>query len=277
MSILFPAQSRVVLGKSVIAFIFTIMNSSAFAYRSIGGLGIAGVRVLCIGFPHVVISIGAKRLVDCTGLGLLMLSLILSFGVSIQSFVYDPQLIICFTLGYPMLASKMAALQEELIFLKIFSITCIIFNVMEFICHVILFVEMRKHHKRHVQLCLQNKPKLAKLKKRRNTISAIGHFTSWFAEMLISGFLYYIIVGSGKAAEFGQFYLWLFTPSINFVIFPAVQALTSDDLRGHVFRLDLLPELCFNIHCKFKTGSNDVEGEDAHDIELQSNNGSAGS
>ena len=183
-----------------------------------------------------------------------------------------------------MLATKVAAMQEELISLKIFIVTCIIFNVMEFICHVILFVEMRKQHKRHVKLCLQNKPKLAKLKKRRNTISAIGHFTSWLAEMLISGVLQYIIVGSGKAAEFGQFYLWLFLPSINFVIFPAVQALTSDDLRGHVFGLDFLPELCSNIHCKFKMGSNDVESEDAHDIELQalgnnagSNNGSAGS
>ena len=52
---------------------------------------------------------------------------------------------------------------EKASFFIIFVTTCIIFNIMEFICHVILFVEVRKQYKMHVQLCLQNKPKLAKL------------------------------------------------------------------------------------------------------------------
>ena len=66
-------------------------------------------------------------------------------------------------------------------------------------------------------------------------------------------------------------------PSINFEIFPAIQALTSNDLKRHVLSLDFFRELCYNIYCKFKTGSNDVEGGDAHDIELQALGNNAGS
>ena len=107
--------------------------------------------------------------------------------------------------------------------------------------------------------------------------------------MLISVLFHYMYeVGGGKAAKFGELYLRLFMPSINLIIFPAVQALTSNDLRDHVFSLDFLKELSYNIHCKFKMGPNDAEVGDAHDIELQalgnndapvsgSNNSSVGS
>ena len=270
MSILFPKQSKVVMGSKEFSFIYFIVYTFLPTYRAIGGLGIAGVRVLCISFHNVLRGIGAKRLVDCTALGMLMLSVIPGFGGSIESFASDPQFMICFTLGYKLFPSKFDAYKEDAIFFKIFAIGCIIFNVMEFICHFILFLEMRKQHKRHVQLCLQNKPKLAKLKKRRNTISAIGHFTSWFAELLIFGLIHYVATASSKDTMLGEFYLRLFMPSINFVVFPAVQALTSHDLRGHVFCLDFLGEICCNIYCKFKPESNNVEGGDAHDIELQS-------
>ena len=40
-----------------------------------------------------------------------------------------------------------------------------------------------QHHERHVRLCLSNKPKLARSKKRRNVITAVGHFTSWITEI----------------------------------------------------------------------------------------------
>ena len=277
MSILFPVQSKVVLGNNVLSFIYYTLYFIVPTYRAIGGLGIAGVRVLCISFHNVVICIGAKRLVDYTGLGLLILSVVSGFGVSIESFLSDPQWMICFTLGYQMVGSSIDAYMKEATIFKIFATTYFIFNLLEFICHVILFVEVRKQHKIHVQLCLQNKTKLAKLKKRRNTISAVGHFTSWFAEILIFGLVHYIIRASGKAAELGEFYLRLFMPSINFVIFPAIQALTSNDLRRHVFSLDFLRELCKNIYCKFKMGSNDVQVGDAHDIELQALGNNAGS
>lgn len=83
---------------NVLSFIYFTLYFIVPTYRAIGGLGIAGVRVLCIGFHNVVICIGAKRLVDYTGLGMLMLSVISGFGVSIESFLSDPQWMTCSTL-----------------------------------------------------------------------------------------------------------------------------------------------------------------------------------
>ena len=269
MSILLPVQSKLVLGNQGFSYIYSTLYVFLIAYRAIGGLGIAGIRVLCISF-HTVVRGRAKRLVDCTGLGMLLLSVTSGFGASIEVLVICPQLMICMTLGYQISGSNLDAFKEEGTFMPIVAVTFSIFNTVEFICHVILFIQTQIQHKKHVQLCLQNKPKLAKLKKQRNTISSIGHFTSWFAEVLIFGSFHYIIRASGKTSESGEFYLRLLMPSINFVVFPAVQALTSHDLRAHVFSLDFLGEIYYNIYCKYKPESNNVEGGDADDIELQS-------
>ena len=112
MSILFPEQSKVVMGSKDFSFIYFIPYQLILAYRAIGGLGIAGVRVLCISFHNVVRGIGAKRLVDCTALVMLMLSVIPGFGGSIESFVSDPQFMICFTLGYKLSATKFPGLKK---------------------------------------------------------------------------------------------------------------------------------------------------------------------
>ena len=56
---------------------------------------------------------------------------------------------------------------------------CLALNVLEFLCFALIFAEMRVHHKRHVALCLANKPGAARRKKRRNVITAAGHFISW--------------------------------------------------------------------------------------------------
>ena len=40
-------------------------------------------------------------------------------------------------------------------------------NAIEFVCFVVIFVELYKHHKRHVELCLANKPNTASTKEKR--------------------------------------------------------------------------------------------------------------
>ena len=47
---------------------------------------------------------------------------------------------------------------------------CLVLNAIEFICFVVIFVELYKHHKRHVALCLANKPKSASTKEKRDVI-----------------------------------------------------------------------------------------------------------
>ena len=139
MSILFPKQSKVVMGSKEFCFIYFILYTFLSTYRAIGGLGIAGVRVLCISFHNVLRGIGAKRLVDCTGLGMVLLSVIFAFGGSLEVFAYDPQMLICSTLGYQIFGSNIEAFEKEGVFIKYFAIFCFLCNITELICHFILF------------------------------------------------------------------------------------------------------------------------------------------
>ena len=130
---------------------------------------------------------------------------------------------------------------------------------------------MYRHHKRHVRLCLTNKPKLAKLKKSRNTVTAVGHFTSWVAEILIFGLLQFTVSANQESLplEF-EFITWIilrvYRHSINYSIFPMVQCVTSKDLRAFVFNFS---ESCSCVKCS--TG----QGEDFVPVPNQNNNWSA--
>ena len=39
---------------------------------------------------------------------------------------------------------------------------CLACNLVEFVCFVLIFLEMHEHHKRHVSLCLANKPAIVR-------------------------------------------------------------------------------------------------------------------
>ena len=125
--------------------------------------------------------------------------------------------------------------KSEEYFDKIVIVICMVFNVIEFICFNVIFLEMYKHHKRHVAMCLSNRPNAARRKKKRNVITAVGHFASWLVEILIFGIVGYVI--SAHKDKLGVTH-WLFmvlVPSVNYSVFPLVQTLTSQDLRHHVF------------------------------------------
>ena len=62
---------------------------------------------------------------------------------------------------------------------------------------------------------------------------------------------------------------WIFLrvslPSINYVVFPCVQAMTSQDLRSHVFNLECCKEVCVSASCKMR---NDGEAAGVEEVEL---------
>ena len=60
------------------------------------------------------------------------------------------------------------------VFSSIAFTICIAFNMIEFMCFVAIFWDMHKHHKRHVGLCLSNRPERAKKKERQNVITTAG-------------------------------------------------------------------------------------------------------
>ena len=82
--------------------------------------------------------------------------------------------------------------------------------------------------------------------------------------MLFFGILQSIALGNKELAEKIEFVgiFQLLLPSVNYVIFPLVQALTSHDLREHIFSLQLwCKPSCLCLKCK----SNEI----AEEVELQ--------
>ena len=195
-----------------------------------------------------------------------LLSFAVGIGISVEAVIISPIVILNFFKELqPAPMSDAAAsirFQEEALFTRYMILTCIIFNLVELICYVIIFVEMYIHHKRHVTLCLTNKPTTANKKMRQNTITTVGHFASWAVEMLVFG-----VIGNTLAANQDKFpcFNWIFLrvmlPSINYVIFPSVQAFASPDLRDHIFNLEWCREIsvCEGSH----------EAEQGEQIELQ--------
>ena len=143
--------------------------------------------------------------------------------------------------------------------------TCLISNLVEFICFVIIICEMYKHHKKHVKLCLSDKPEKASKKKRRNAITALGHLVSWLTEIFIfvgMQHTYWLLAQTFDLTLFHWTFFKVFPPSIDYVVFSGVHAASSKDLRAHVFDLDYL--ICVSVRCKPKK-----EDEVAEEIELQ--------
>ena len=132
-------------------------------------------------------------------------------------------------------------------------------NICELICFIVLFYHMRKHHRRHVRLCLPNKPNIAAKKVKRNVITATGHFVSWIAEILVLGISPIVITQiMGK----GGLCMWIFytlIPCINLIIFPTIHGLMFKELRAHIFHLSCVK---FKSDCIIGTAEGVVE-EDA--------------
>ena len=229
-------------------------------------------RVLCIKCNGIVIHVGGRRLVQAVCSLTFIISLILAISCTTESAMLAPEMILTvFKDLKPNPPSVRIRYLSGAVCLKIASLAFLLFNVLEFFCYMIIFFEMYRHHKRHVRLCLTNKPKLAKLKKSRNTVTAVGHFTSWVAEILIFGLLQFIISANQESLplEF-EFITWIilrvYRHSINYSVFPMVQCITSKDLRAFVFNFDHFSESCSFVKCS--TG----QGEDFVPVPNQNNN-----
>ena len=192
------------------------------------------------------------------------LSLIFSVGHTVEMTILAPEMLMNFFRDLrPPLAFEHASYVSAAICDRVAIITCFVFNLVEFICFIVLLLEIHKHHKRHVELCLSNKPDLASKKKRQNAVTTMGHFTSWMAEIVIFGLLQYAygLVGD-------PFYVWIcfrvLIHSIDYVVFPSIKVMSSKELRAHVFNLNFCKEICGSVKCK-----SEIDVEAAEEIELQ--------
>ena len=189
-----------------------------------------------IKWPRWINNLHVSKLVRCAKLTGLTITLVFTLGHFIENVVWlQPTMMNAH--NYFNNTSVEEMVQSEEYFDKIVIVICLVFNVIEFICFNVIFLEMYKHHKRHVAMCLSNRPNVARRKKKRNVITAVGHFASWLVEVIIFGIVGYVISAHKEKLGLTHWIFMVLVPSVNYSIFPLVQTLTSQDLRNHVFSM----------------------------------------
>ena len=144
-------------------------------------------RIFCIKFHNIVIQIGAKKLVNYVCGITFALSFFFGAGHTIEMALTAPEILVNRKQMRPLPHSIKTRFVKAAFFNKIAFLACLLLNVLEFICYMILFYEKSKHHRRHSELCLSKKPQIANKMRRENTISTAGHFVSWVSEIRIFG------------------------------------------------------------------------------------------
>lgn len=94
-----------------------------------------------------------------------------------------------------------------------------------------------------------------------------GHFASWVVEMFIFGLIQSVLVGSKELMPLAKWMFFVLLPSTNYLVFPIVQALSSPDLRAHIFSLEFCKPSCLCPRCKPGNGADMHEVPE--EIELQ--------
>ena len=110
---------------------------------------------------------------------------------------------------------------------------CVTCNLIELVLFVIIVSELLRLHIRRVR----QMPDTAEKHARKNAITATGHFLSWVTEMIVYGVINVVVHFPDTLDDTAWIFFILF-PSINYVVFPTIQSLTSPDMRHHVFRYD---------------------------------------
>ena len=210
----------------------------------------------------MVLQVGAKSLVKYACAITFSLSLVCTTG-RVTDVIKRP--VIWHTLIYyrDQIQSLPRADPSKEIFSTVAFAACMAFNLIEFMCFVVIFLEMHKQHKRHVALCLSNKPTIARQKRKRNVITTAGHFASWLVEMVFFGVIQSrIMIHRDLLGPLVHWIYLLLLPSINYTIFPLVQALTSQDLRQHIFSLEMwCKPNCLCVRCKKTESTEEIELE----------------
>ena len=227
-------------------------------------------RIFCIKFHNIIIQIGAKKLVNCVCGITFALSLFFGAGHTIEMALIAPEILANRKHMRPLPNSIKTKFVKAAFFNKIAFLACLLLNVIEFICYMILFYEKSKHQRRHSELCLSKKPEIAKRMRRENTITTAGHFLSWVVEILIFVVIQYVLCNREDTI-----YIFIFgqlIQSFNYVVFPSVQALSSQELRGHVFCPKFLKDSCLCARRSNNQDNLEADVVELHSIKISSEN-----
>ena len=136
-------------------------------------------------------------------------------------------------------------------------------NIMEFVCFLIISYELLKLHLNRVRL------NVAATHGRKNVITAMGHFLSWFLEIISIAVCTKILFAKeeyqGHPVDQAPWILFMLYPSLNYV-FPTIQILTSPELRANVFGSSCLH------YCKCDSGDPEAAVEEIAMNNINNNN-----
>ena len=204
------------------------------AHRAFGSLIIAGVRILYIKFHHVLLRVGICRFVTCAKWLGFSISLILASGQAAETFFFrEPPGGMVF---YAFFADLNPDMEE---FQAVFDHLCTTFsllaNLLEFIFFCVIMRELVRLNRGAAALFSSSRRNVAMKRARKNAITGTGHFISWLIEFLLFGICQSIVTAAKDKLGLTQFIFFMLWPSINYVVFPTVQTLSSDELRTNAF------------------------------------------
>ena len=142
-------------------------------------------------------------------------------------------------------------------------------NLLEFLFFLVIIQELSKLNKGASSLFSSSRRNVARKRSRKNIITGVGHFVAWLVEMFIFMLVQSIVIANKDSLGLINWLFFMLLPSMNYVIFPTVQILTSDEMRQNVFGW---MHFSCNRTCR---GKSDQEVEQIEMTVLNTNNNNA--
>ena len=169
---------------------------------------------------------------------LCFICLALTISHLVENFFIDPALMVFFSY-FNYFSTRICRI--EAVSDYIYTITCAVCNLFEFVLFITIGYELFKFYRNRVRL------NMAETHGRKNAVTAIGHFLSWLFEALAFGILTVLDVFSITNEDTGlaAWAVLMLCPSYLFCVLPTVQIISSPELR-HFF----LGSLCVKMPCQ---------------------------
>ena len=187
-------------------------------------------RVLFIRWNSIILRIGPETFVRVSKWSVFILSLLFTLAhLTEYFFILNPSSMVYF--GYfTQLTTKVQDLEG--ISDYVVCAACLVANVMESLCFLVIIHEFYQFHRSRAALSDTESHLISRTKK--NAITATGHFFSFLTEMFLFGVGQSVLMSQKELLGFYHWIFFMLLPGINYAVFPVVQTLATPDLRHNI-------------------------------------------
>ena len=169
-------------------------------------------------------DIGIKTFVAVSKWSVFVLSLVFTVGHVVEYFFFlNPSFMVYYSY-FTELSTTVRDL--EAIFDYIVCASCLVANLIEFICFSVIIREFYQLHKSRSHLLNRSNSHVSTHTKK-NVITATGHFFSWLTELVLFGVGQSVLMAHKNLLGFYHWIFFMLLPSINYAVFPVVQGPNS--------------------------------------------------